>query len=644
MQFSVIIVNYQVKHFLEQCICSVLNAAAGHSVQVIIIDNNSTDGSKAFIPARFPEVEYTWLPENLGFGKANNKALESATGEIIVFLNPDTLVPEDFFSGTLQFFNEHPDAGGMGVRMVDGTGNYLPESKRAFPSPLASLFKLTGFSVLFPKSPFFARYYLGHLSANEVQQVEVLAGACMLVRREVLNKTGAFDPVFFMYGEDIDLSYRIHKAGWKNYYLPEPSIIHFKGESTRKGSLNYVLMFYHAMALFVKKHFRGAGAVFFRMLLQAGIALRAAWSMLGRFFRSLGLPVLDALLAILSLGAVMWFWYAFVKPGIEPPLPLLKPAIPLFAGTLILSGYFSGLYDSWYKPFKTFSALLIGVLVVLAFYSIIPESWRFSRGIILFGGLLAAGLILLSRYLMFGRKIRQQGSWPTQSAWAIAGSKEEYDEVQALLEQWHTAGPLIGRISPDGDPEALGKLRDLHQLHQQIPFDVLVFCLGHSLRTNEVLTLIREHPDLARYRFHFRNTESMVGSDDTEVAGEVVTAASGYKLARPEFKRSKRSFDVLASLVILLPGLVLLPFSEIMRELWTEAWAVLFNQKTWIGLAFPPQVMNNPKPGVLNTLGQPVEKSRILPPATLQDIDENYARHYNWIQDFKILSKAARLG
>ncbi len=285
MQLSVIIVNYNVKYFLEQCLCSVTKACQNVAAEIFVVDNNSTDGSKAFLEPQFPGVHFIWNSINEGFAKACNQALAAAKGEIILFLNPDTILPEDCFEKCLDFFKSTPFAGALGIRMIDGTGNFLKESKRSFPSPMTSLFKLIGLTALFPHSHIFAKYYLGHLTESENHEVSVLAGAFMMIPKKVLDKTGSFDERFFMYGEDVDLSYRIREAGFTNYYFAESTIIHFKGESTRKGSLNYVRLFYKAMSLFVKKHYSGGRAGLFNFFIQIGIWFSAVIAAVGGFFQ-----------------------------------------------------------------------------------------------------------------------------------------------------------------------------------------------------------------------------------------------------------------------------------------------------------------------------------------------------------------------
>lgn len=285
MQLSIIIVNYNVKYFLEQCLQSVLLATKNCTAEIFVVDNNSTDGSKQFLEPLFKEVHFIWLPKNIGFAKANNIALAKTSGDYILFLNPDTIVAEDSFEKTIAFLQNNTAIGALGVKMIDGSGQFLKESKRAFPSPSISLFKILGLANLFPKSKLFAKYHMGHLSVNENNEVDVLAGAFMLVPKVVLNVVGSFDEAFFMYGEDVDLSYRIQKAGYKNYYFAKTTILHFKGESTKKGSLNYVRLFYKAMNLFVHKHYKSGNAAVFTFLINIGIWFRASLATLTSVFK-----------------------------------------------------------------------------------------------------------------------------------------------------------------------------------------------------------------------------------------------------------------------------------------------------------------------------------------------------------------------
>ena len=292
MELSVIIVNYNVKYFLEQCLHSVWKAGKNIPMEVIIVDNCSADGSEAYIKDLFPGITYYYNSSNAGFAKSCNTGLSIASGTYILFLNPDTIVPEDCFIKCIDYFKQHPSTGAMGVRMIDGSGAFLKESKRGFPGPATALFKLTGLAALFPHSALFARYYLGNKEEHAITESDVLSGAFLFTGKEVLSKIGGFDEAFFMYGEDIDLSWRIQQAGFRNIYYPEATIIHFKGESTRKQSLKYIIMFYKAMSIFVQKHYGGARRLAFTMLLQAAIVsgalLTGIFTMATSFFSFAG--------------------------------------------------------------------------------------------------------------------------------------------------------------------------------------------------------------------------------------------------------------------------------------------------------------------------------------------------------------------
>jgi N-acetylglucosaminyl-diphospho-decaprenol L-rhamnosyltransferase len=251
-----------------------LKACANIKAEVFVLDNNSTDGSQAFFANRFPSVQFIWKKENGGFAKANNEALKLAKGEKILFLNPDTILPEDCFEKCLQFFKQQNNVGALGVKMIDGAGNFLPESKRGFPSAFTSFCKMTGLTSLFPTSKLFANYYLGHLPENETNEADVISGAFMMIDKKVLENVGGFDEDYFMYAEDIDLSYRIQKAGYKNFYFADTSIIHFKGESTAKQSVEYLNNFYGTMVLFIKKHYPKFSGGLYVLLLKILIAVK----------------------------------------------------------------------------------------------------------------------------------------------------------------------------------------------------------------------------------------------------------------------------------------------------------------------------------------------------------------------------------
>lgn len=283
VQLSIIIVNYNSRTLTEQCLVSVDKAIAGINTEIIVVDNNSTDGSKEDLPLKFTNVKFIFNDANLGFAKACNQGLTISSGNYILFLNPDTILTETCLKDCISFFETHADAGAVGVRMLDEKGNYLKESKRGLPSPSTSFYKLFGLTAMFQGSRTFGKYYQGHLPENENNPVDVLSGAFLMVKRKVFEKINGFDESFFMYGEDIDLSLRITQQGYKNYYLGKISVIHLKGGSTTYN-YKYVQDFYGAMNLFVKKHYSDK-PILYRSFLYTGIGFRKMLAMIALLFR-----------------------------------------------------------------------------------------------------------------------------------------------------------------------------------------------------------------------------------------------------------------------------------------------------------------------------------------------------------------------
>ncbi|MCR4993947.1 MAG: glycosyltransferase family 2 protein [Bacteroidales bacterium] len=254
MKLSIIIVNYNVKHYLWQCLDSVRRASKGLEMDVWVVDNASTDGSIPFLQKDFPEVHFIANNENVGFSKANNIAIRQSSGEYVLLLNPDTLVAEDCLHACVAFMQCHPRCGALGVHMINRDGSFALESRRGLPTPATSFYKVTGLCRHYPTHPRFGRYYMGHLAEYAEGRIEVISGAFMMLRREALNEVGLLDEDYFMYGEDIDLSYRIGVGGWECWYVPQ-LILHYKGESTQNTSLRYIHSFYNAMLIFFRKHF-----------------------------------------------------------------------------------------------------------------------------------------------------------------------------------------------------------------------------------------------------------------------------------------------------------------------------------------------------------------------------------------------------
>lgn len=253
---SVIIVNYNVKYFVEQAVRSVQQSKCKDAIEIIIVDNASADESVDYLTRQLPGVRIIANQENIGFGRANNLALEQAKGDFVLFLNPDTIIADNVLETLAEFLRNKPIAGAAGACMIGSNGVFAPESRRALPSPFVSFCKMSGLQTLFPKSRIFGRYYMKYLDREKKNRIDVISGACFFMRKDLAMQLHGFDTTYFMYGEDIDLSYRILKSGFQNWYLPV-KILHYKGESTSKSSYRYVKTFYDAMIIFYKKHYKG---------------------------------------------------------------------------------------------------------------------------------------------------------------------------------------------------------------------------------------------------------------------------------------------------------------------------------------------------------------------------------------------------
>src|SRR6187402_463774 len=268
MQLSVIILNYNVRYFLELCVLSVESALKNIDSEIIIVDNDSQDESCEMIKKRFPKIKLIQNSQNFGFSKGNNIGVVESKGEYICILNPDTVVAEDTFEKVLAFARNKKNLGIVGVKLIDGTGNFLPESKRGIPKPWVAFTKITGLHKLFPKSPLFNKYYAQDLSENQTGEVEILVGAFMVLKKELYQEVGGFDEDCFMYSDDIDLSYMVLQKGKTNYYFHETTVIHYKGESTIKDG-TYMKRFQEAMEFFYRKHFQVS--ILFSVFMKIGI-------------------------------------------------------------------------------------------------------------------------------------------------------------------------------------------------------------------------------------------------------------------------------------------------------------------------------------------------------------------------------------
>lgn len=522
LDLSVIIVNYNVREFLEQALRSVERAARGLRVEVFVVDNGSVDGSAEMIRTYFPDVHLIINDENVGFARANNQAIRKARGRFLLILNPDTIVQEDTFRMLLAFMDRHPEAGAVGCTILNPDGSFALESRRAFPTPLVAFYRIIGLSHLFPRSRRFGRYNLTYLPHGEIAEVDALSGSCMLVRHAALhyareevealqrseidpnslrhtrapgysgNGAGLLDENFFMYGEDLDWCYRIQQAGWKVYYTPETRIIHYKGESTKKGELRYVRLFYGAMSRFADKHFQGHYSRLFAALLHAGILLRASATVIANVFRRLRAPLLDFLLAlgiVISIGKAR-----SLEAGMTFPSPFYAVLAPAYAlsivtGIAVCRGY---VRSDPQRLRPVFAGSLVG-LVAIACASFFLKEIAFSRAVVL----LSCPLIAL---VLGSMRLAQNARSRIPRRAILVGPRSEAERLRKMLAN-HPASTfeLLGYVDrgvkrskiPKSDTPRLGSLHQLRDLVRIRRVDDVIFAAA-GLSNDAIFSLIQQ--------------------------------------------------------------------------------------------------------------------------------------------------------
>jgi GT2 family glycosyltransferase len=649
IDLTVIIVNYNVRHFLEQCLLSVLKASARLQVEVIVVDNNSQDGSQEMLREKFAgQVTLIENQDNPGFSKANNQGIAIARGKYALLLNPDTIVEEETFDKCYAFMESHPRAGALGVKMLDGQGNFLPESKRSLPTPWVSFFKIFGLARLFPKNKTFGRYHLSYLDKEETHEVEVLSGAFMWMRKEVLDKIGGLDETFFMYGEDIDLSYRVLLAGYQNYYFADTRIIHYKGESTKKGSLNYVRVFYQAMIIFAKKHFGGSKKQLFILLIYLAVYFRAALAIGNRLIQRFGFPLLELGLSYGIIYGIKEYWEHYVKyvEGGQYPLTFDTIAAPTYALVFIS---LLGLAGAYKKPFRIppiINATFGGFVAIATVSYLFPEI-NFSRAIVGLSSVFTMIMALSTRGLI---TLRENGRFffteSKKKQGVLLGKAENMARLEQLI---HTEigypVDIVGILCekevenlPAG-LDRLGSIAQLPEINRYYKLDEVIFD-NEGLPTDRIIGLMNR---LSDQELSFK----IVPPGAAYLVGPQAIYTSryhqqvDYNLQKPPLRWRKNLLDVLGSISLLLSfPLLFWAYQKPSRAL-GNLLRVLLRQKHLIGYIHPEANDLPPlKPGLLNMLSRSSHSSE--KPLNPRSLDHFYARTYSWALDLEILLKGWR--
>jgi GT2 family glycosyltransferase len=647
MQLSVIIVNYNVKYFLEQALYTVRKACQNIDSEIFVVDNHSVDGSCEMVKKIFPEVILIENKENLGFAKANNQAIRQAKGKYVLLLNPDTVVEEDCFNKVIRFMEQTPHAGAVGVKMIDGSGKFLPESKRGLPTPEVAFFKISGLAAIFPKSRRFGKYHLGFLDKESIHEVEVLAGAFMLLRHDVLKQVGLLDEDYFMYGEDIDLSYCIQKAGYKNYYFPETTIIHYKGESTKKTSVNFVFTFYKAMVIFAQKHYSKRHARNFSFLIHFAIYLRAFAAIVSRFVSKVFVPVLDFTAIFITLSLVVNFWsnQKYQVPEAYPE-GVVNYNSMVYVLLWIVGLGLAGAYNKRKTFLSVAKGIAFGTLAIAVYYAFVGEQYRFSRAIILLGSLAA----ILDAYLIrvalhFIHFKRWSFTMSRDLRTIIVGNPSEVSRVQELLIKSKSRSEYLGYVSvePASDnAHYLGDVAELPGIVSLFGVEEIIFC-SKDLPASRIIEWMGsiESGDIL-YKIVPEESLFIIGSNNKNTPGDFYTIEINLKLAKAFEQQKKRVFDIALSILLLIFSPLLMLFIKRPLNFFSNIFKVFGGEKTWVSYANADNIKLLPslKSGVVSPLD--AHRNKQHNPVTIQKLNFLYAKDYSVEKDLLIVLKSLR--
>lgn len=639
--FSVIIVSYNVQYFLELCIDSVIRALKHIPSEIIVVDNNSSDDSCALVTEKFKDVILIANKDNAGFSRANNQGVDIAKGRYIHFLNPDTVVPEDFYSTILKYLDQHEEVGCLGPRLIDGRGVYAPDSKKSFPSFWTSVFKVSGLAKLFPRSTTFNRYYAAQVGERETAEVDILSGCCLIVRRSAMEQAGgSFDESYFMYCEDVDLCHRVRLAGFRNVYFPEVTIIHYKGESTRKLSYRYMKIFYDAHALFVKKYYpKRLGAAYIASL-RFVLSLRNLLNWCKHLFSLFKMFLLDTILLTLITLLVKDFWFENIAQVQPESNEILVMTIPAFIIIWLLSLFLNGAYDKPFSLFKAGRGMVLGTVLVLAGYGLFPLEYRYSRGIVLFSGMTGTVAVLLVRWLLsLMHWIRLVPRGKVDYKAAIVSNENDYAETSFVLESTHYNLEVIGRVTPEGEPAShvLGTISQLPFVQKLYRVNEFIFNSG-SVSYKDMMLQMEKCAPLPFYKIHVPGSQALVGSNTSRHHAEEFSLDKKYNIGAADSRRNKRIGDILTSLLF-LAGFPLWSLKvKNRRGFFHNTWQVLKGKKTWIGYPEP----------IATAAQLPRLKPAISPPYTLMEgytsdqfnrtrLAEQYAIRYAMLDDLRLI-------
>lgn len=577
IKLSVIIVNYNVKEFLEQCLISIQQALKGIQSEIILIDNSSFDGSVEMVREKFPAIKLKVNTENIGFAKASNQGLQLARGEFIALINPDTIVQEDTFSKMLQFFDKDPETGMLGCKILNPDGSLQLACRRSFPTPWVAFTKLSGLSYLFPGSKLFGRYNLTYLDPEASHEVDAISGSFMMIRRKVLKEVGCFDESFFMYGEDLDWCFRIRDFGWKVQYSPSTQIVHFKGESSKRAQFDTLKMFYQAMELFARKHFKRRYLFMPYWLLRGAIWFRAGVSFFIKVMEYTAVPLTDFVALNLSLiiGIILRF-------GSLKELPSFVPVIIAYSVIWLTLLKLFGCYDKDKFSFsKAGTAIFIGFLVntSLTFFF---KQYAFSRAVVLAGSMLSLAVVPGWRLVV---KIFSRAGWVpfkgtlgktllAKNTIIVGDIKSGEQLVKKFNSQIDSDYNISGLVAMNGESTGtrisgvtvLGAFDDINSIIRENHIQEVIFST-HELSYDQILGVIsRARKERVNFKLIPSNLDVIIGKASIDRIDDVPLLEIDYKLHQTGYRVLKRVFDFILAFVLFLITLPLFFYKKFLTS------------------------------------------------------------------------------
>ncbi len=654
VDLSIVIVNYNVRVFLESCLTSVTKALDGISGEIIVVDNASEDGSVEMIRQKFPGVTLIANQVNVGFGKANNQGAQQAQGEFLFLLNPDTIVQEDTFHTVIEFFKITPDAGLVGCKVLNPDGTLQPACRRSFPTPWVAFTKIVGLSSIFPSVPLFSRYNLSYLNPDKTYEVDAVSGSCMAIRKSVFEKITGFDEQFFMYGEDLDICFRIKQAGWNVYYLHTTQIIHYKGESVRRSNIDEIRVFYQAMHVFVHKHFKyGALA---DVMLKVGIIAREFVARIHKYRSIIGAMIIDYIFVVTS-----WFLAEFLRFGEVLHFPhsayfVLFSAPPLI---LIMTLMMFDVYSARkHSSAKTLSSVITG-FVILSALTFFFNEYAYSRIVLFVAGVVSS--IFLIGWRIAVRSQQHPGMFTKRTL--IVGVGERGSELLTKLRKKDTHGyEIIGFVDADtlrigervDNIEILGTIDSIGRIIKQYSISDVIIS-NEKLSYSEIVSVIGNSSDKSiNYRLVPGSLEVIIGKTHIDELNEVPLIDIEYNIHRLPNRIVKRCVDIVLGFLLLL---FIYPFVRVssspskkkrgISDGLIHLPSVLSGKMTLVGFIYSPNVASVKhlgvvgKPGITG-LAQVNNFDKLLEEEIAQ-YNIYYAKNQSLMLDLEILLKTLAL-